>query len=294
MEKTHRRPRLLSALLAALLLLLTACAGKSGAPSDPDSQTVFVPADSAPEPAPSPAGEQGSAAPADGGQTPETPPAQTTPDRAETDPPEENPPEETQPPEEDPPEEPPAEETDWRLILVNADHPIPEGYTFPILELPNGHAVDERIYPELMQMFEDARAAGIYPLINESYRTAEEQQDIMDSYIRRYEASGMSHEEAVAEAHRVVAEPGTSEHQLGLALDIKAEFDSDPWPTWEWLLQNCWRYGFIRRYATDKEAITGYAYEPWHFRYVGVEAAKEIMEQGLCLEEYLAARETGE
>ena len=180
----------------------------------------------------------------------------------------------------------PADES-WKLLLVNADHPLPEGFTVSLKELRNGHHVDERIYPELQQMFDDARAAGIYPFINESFRTAERQQQIMDSYITRYEAQGMSHDEAVKQAHSLVAEPGTSEHQLGLALDIIAEFDADSTATWNWLRDNAWRYGFILRYPADKVDLTGIDYEPWHFRYVGKEAAREITERGICLEEYL-------
>lgn len=180
----------------------------------------------------------------------------------------------------------PADES-WKLLLVNADHPLPEGFTVSLKELRNGHHVDERIYPELQQMFDDARSAGIYPFINESFRTAERQQQIMDSYIARYEAQGMSHDEAVKQAHSLVAEPGTSEHQLGLALDIIAEFDADSTATWNWLRDNAWRYGFILRYPADKVDLTGIDYEPWHFRYVGKEAAREITERGICLEEYL-------
>jgi D-alanyl-D-alanine carboxypeptidase len=98
----------------------------------------------------------------------------------------------------------------------------------------------------------------------------------------------MSHDEAVEAALEIVAIPGTSEHQLGLALDIIAEYDEDSTATWVWLKENCARYGFILRYPAGKEEITGYSYEPWHFRYVGEEAAEEIMSRGITLEEYLA------
>ena len=181
----------------------------------------------------------------------------------------------------------PAEES-WRLLLVNAEHPLPEGFRVKLKALRNGHQVDERIYPELQQMFDDARAAGIYPYINESYRTTQRQQEIMDKYVARYEAEGMSHEAAVQKALTVVAVPGTSEHELGLALDIIAEYDNDSTATWNWLRDNCWRYGFILRYPADKEELTGISFEPWHFRYVGVPDAQAIMERGLCLEEYLS------
>ena len=182
--------------------------------------------------------------------------------------------------------EPPTDDS-WKLILVNAEHPLPEDFTVVLKELRNGHHVDERMYPELQQMFDDARSVGIYPFINESFRTAERQQQIMDKYIANYEAMGMKHEEAVKKAREIVALPGTSEHQLGLALDIIAEYDADSTATWKWLKKNCWKYGFILRYPADKVEITGISYEPWHFRYVGVEAAREIMERGICLEEYL-------
>ena len=178
------------------------------------------------------------------------------------------------------------EDDSWKLVLVNSTHPLPEDFTVTLKELRNDHHVDERIYPELQQMFDDARAEGIYPLINESFRTAERQQEIMDKYIANYETNGMSHDAAVAAAEKIVAIPGTSEHQLGLALDIIAE-NGDSTATWQWLKENCWRYGFILRYPADKTEITGISYEPWHFRYVGVEAAREIMETGVALEEYL-------
>lgn len=192
---------------------------------------------------------------------------------------------ETDPPETEIPV--PIEDNSWKLILVNADHPLPEDFSVALKELRFGHHVDERIYPELQQMFDDARAAGIYPLINESFRTRERQQEIMDKYIASYEAAGMSHEEAVKKAREIVALPGTSEHELGLALDIIAEYDADSTATWNWLKENSWKYGFILRYPADKVEITGYSYEPWHFRYVGCPAAQEITEQGLCLEEYV-------
>ena len=191
-------------------------------------------------------------------------------------------------PEEEPVEEPAQSEgDDWKLILVNAGHPLPEDYSITLKELRNDQWVDERIYPELQQMFDDARAEGIYPLINESYRTAERQQEILDGYIESYQANGLSEEEAVAQAMEIAASPGTSEHQLGLAVDIISETDEDDTPTWQWLEANCSRYGFILRYPEDKTEITGISYEPWHFRYVGKEAAEEIMERGITLEEYL-------
>ena len=182
-----------------------------------------------------------------------------------------------------------AEESDWRLILVNRWNPLPSDYQFEKEELSGGQAVDARIYPELQQMFDDARAEGVTPHISSSYRTNAEQQEIMDDKIAEYEAQGYSADEAKTAAEEWVAIPGTSEHELGLAVDIT----TNNWETqdanivWDWLNENCWKYGFIRRYPEDKTDITGVINEPWHYRYVGKEAAKEIMEQGICLEEYL-------
>ena len=90
-----------------------------------------------------------------------------------------------------------------------------------------------------------------------------------------------------------MARPGTSEHQLGLALDIvdldyqQLDTRQEETPEQKWLMENSWKYGFILRYPTDKSNITGIIYEPWHYRYVGKEAAKVIHEKGICLEEYL-------
>ena len=194
----------------------------------------------------------------------------------------------TEPPTEPPPTEPPVPEQDWRLLLVNGETPLPEDFSVTLKELRNQQQVDERIYPELQQMFDDARAEGYLPYINESFRTAEDQQDILDRRIAQHEAEGLSHEEALQKALDYVARPGYSEHQTGLALDIISEDGGDSTPLWQWLRAHARDYGFILRYPEGKEALTGIAYEPWHYRYVGVEAAREMEEAGICLEEYLA------
>lgn len=184
---------------------------------------------------------------------------------------------------------------DWNLLLVNGDNPLPEDFQVPELtQLKNGHAVDSRIYPALQQMVDDARAAGLSPLICSSYRTQEKQQTLFDQQVQKYLARGCSQEEARQEAARWVALPGTSEHQSGLAVDIvdtanqNLNQQQEDTPVQQWLMTHCADYGFILRYPTDKGEETGIGYEPWHYRYVGTEAAREIMGQGLCLEEYLA------
>lgn len=182
-------------------------------------------------------------------------------------------------------------ETDeWKLLLVNRDHPLPEDYQVELVRLSNGQSVDSRIYPALQKMFDDARASGIYPIVASGYRTTQDQQRIMDEKIQEFIAQGYSQEEAKQEALNWVAVPGTSEHQLGFAVDINADgINSYGDQVYQWLNENGWRYGFIQRYPSDKTEITGISYEPWHYRYVGEEAAKEIYDQGVCLEEYLGA-----
>ncbi|MCQ2418630.1 MAG: M15 family metallopeptidase [Clostridia bacterium] len=184
----------------------------------------------------------------------------------------------------------PEEDDDWMLVLVNRNNPLPEGFTVELKALQNEQFVDDRIYPELQKMFDDARDLGYSPLINESFRSHERQQEIMDAHIASYESSGYSHEDAVASAETEVAIPGTSEHELGLALDITTVGDIDPTSLWSWLAENSWKYGFILRYPEEKTDITGITYEPWHFRYVGKKAAEEIYSSGVCLEEYLTNR----
>ena len=180
-------------------------------------------------------------------------------------------------------------EHDWRLTLVNKWNPLPERVETEIVELANGERVDKRIYPYLQKMFDDARAAGIYPIVRSGYRTRREQEEIYDGRIQEYQAEGMSAEEAKAETELWVAVPGTSEHELGLAVDINADkIHSGGAEVYAWLKDHAHLYGFINRYPSDKTEITGVANEPWHYRYVGVETAAEIYERGICLEEYLA------
>ena len=181
----------------------------------------------------------------------------------------------------------------WELLLVNPWNPLPEDYTFTLKELSNGHAVDERCYPDLQAMMDACRAEGLSPLICSSYRSREKQESLFQNKVERLISQGMSREEAEEEAGKVVAVPGTSEHQLGLAVDIvdvnNQLLDSSQESTavQQWLMVHSWEYGFILRYPNDKSAVTGIIYEPWHYRYVGKEAAKEIYEAGVCLEEYL-------
>ena len=134
----------------------------------------------------------------------------------------------------------------------------------------------------------EAREQGYGLFVREGYRTQEEQQQLLDEKIEAYENDGKSKSEAKRLAEQWVAIPGTSEHQLGIAVDINADTTkSSSDDVYNWLAENAHTYGFIKRYPSNKTDITGVINEPWHYRYVGKEAALEIYSQGICLEEYI-------
>lgn len=179
---------------------------------------------------------------------------------------------------------------DWRLILVNNKNAIPKNYKIELTQLSNGIYIDSRIYPDLQLMFDDAREDGVYPVVGEGYRTHEEQQNIMNDKIDSFIDEGYSKSEAEKLAKEWVAEAGKSEHELGMALDINADISvSSDEEVYSWLAENAYKYGFILRYPPDKKYITGIDYEPWHYRYVGVESALEIYSRQITLEEYLGS-----
>lgn len=180
---------------------------------------------------------------------------------------------------------------DWRLILVNRDHPLDEEYSVELTELRYDQTVDSRIYPDLQAMFDEMREDGLTPRVVEGYRSREEQTEKLEEKIRDYMGYGKSREEARELALTRVEEPGTSEHETGMCVDVSSESgDNDSAnDVWKWMDENCSRFGFIKRYPYDKSSITGIKGEPWHYRYVGAEAAQEIMQKGITLEEYLGA-----
>ena len=182
-------------------------------------------------------------------------------------------------------------------LLVNLWNPLPEDYTVELEKLDNGLQIAAEARPALEQMLSDCEAAGLDVTVCSAYRTESTQNRLYQNKIARLRAAGYSQEEALAEAGRWVAPPGTSEHQTGLAVDIMATdypvLDEKQAQTEEqqWLMEHCWEYGFILRYPTDKSSVTGIGYEPWHYRYVGQEVAADIYARGICLEEYIAVPE---
>ena len=199
-----------------------------------------------------------------------------------------------QPEEESLPEKPApdADAGDWTEpslpVLVNPTHPMAEGYMPQLQEVRGGYYLDERAAGALEQMLVDAEKDGISLWIVSAYRSVERQVNNYNNKIEEYVNMGLPREEAVIETSKYIAIPGTSEHCLGLAVDLNSleeSFAQDP--AYDWLIANCAGYGFILRYPKDKTDITGIYYEPWHYRYVGVNHARVIMEKKICLEEYL-------
>ncbi len=184
-------------------------------------------------------------------------------------------------------------DTNWQLILANPWNTLPENFTVETKSFHNGHSVDRRIFDDLEMMLEAAKREGLSPIICSSYRTLEKQKSLFENKIGKYLSNGLSDQEAAVEAAKWVAIPGTSEHQTGLAVDIVAKSyqildkEQENTPEQKLLMENSYKYGFILRYPENKSDLTGINYEPWHYRYVGKEAAKEIYENGICLEEYL-------
>lgn len=187
---------------------------------------------------------------------------------------------------------------DWMLTLVNYNNPLPDTYKPVLKSLSNGLQFDARAIDQLNLMLSDARAQGLSPVVCSAYRSVEYQQKLFNNQVKKQMAKGLDRQQAELEAQKVVAYPGTSEHNLGLAADIVSlsyqHLDQAQANTAEvkWLTRHCSEYGFILRYPEGKTNITGVIYEPWHFRYVGIDAAKEIMESGQCLEEYLEFKES--
>lgn len=184
----------------------------------------------------------------------------------------------------------------WYLTLVNFENPLPEEFApSELAEVDNGYEADSRITDAAKQMIADAYDENVRIIALSAYRDYEYQMDLFENKVQRLQKeNGYSVTKAREEAATVVAYPGTSEHQLGLALDLvdarhtALDESQESTAAYQWLCKHCDEYGFIVRYPNGKTDITGIIYEPWHFRYVGKEAAKVIMENDLTLEEYLA------
>ena len=170
--------------------------------------------------------------------------------------------------------------TGKHVQMVNKWNPVPDDYQVELVSY-GGYQIAAEAYDPLVQMIEQLKGLGYYK-VTSIYRSVQHQQNIWDSRYYNYLAAGYSHDGAIAEVGKHVAVPGTSEHHLGLAVDIDGVA-----AVHGWLAEHSWEYGFIVRYPDGKTDITGIVYEPWHYRYVGRELAKEIYESGLTMEEYM-------
>lgn len=183
------------------------------------------------------------------------------------------------------------------LILVNPWNYIPEDYTLELETVQGKYKMDIKAAESARNLVAAAKEAGFNMQLCSAYRTVEKSTELYQRKVNQYIGYGYSEADAKVEAAKWVAPPGTSEHHTGLAMDLVSsdywnyysdlEHDYEKFNSFKWMYEHCAEFGFILRYPKDKQDITGITYEPWHYRYVGIEAAEYIMENGLCLEEYL-------
>lgn len=181
------------------------------------------------------------------------------------------------------------------LILANKDNPLPADYAPDLAYLEGGsYQMQSEAAAAFDRMKNAANATGLHLMACSTYRSVERQTELFNAEIQKWMGQGMDEAAAREQAATVVMVPGCSEHNTGLAVDVgsitnqRVEEDFENEPEFAWLQEHAAEYGFILRYPADKVEVTGVTYEPWHYRYVGVENAQKIKESGLCLEEYLA------
>ena len=178
-------------------------------------------------------------------------------------------------------------------VLVNKENPRPVTYRVSLAELDCGERVSNELETALKRMLSAAEKEDLYIVVASGYRTKKKQIQLMEEEIQKNLWDDMSPEEAKEDALLTVAPPGFSEHETGLAVDLVAAGNQNLDETQEktdenkWLRNYCAEFGFILRYPRGKEKVTGFSYESWHFRYVGIKAAKEITARKIALEEYL-------
>lgn len=183
----------------------------------------------------------------------------------------------------------------WNLQLVSAKSPLPENFSIETAKIKSQFARDEgmsfdaRAVDYLNNMCEAAAKEDVTLLVISCYRPHYRQESLFENELADVKAEnpGISEADAVKKASTVVAYPGTSEHEVGLAVDFNSVLQTfEHTKQFQWLSAHAAEYGFVLRYPKDKESVTGIVYEPWHYRYVGVEHAKNMNSLGMCLEEY--------
>ncbi len=182
----------------------------------------------------------------------------------------------------------------WEYTLVNKDNPLSPDYAADMSAVLDGQHFDSHAADALKEFIAAAKAEGLTVYITSSYRSYDTQEYLFNKKVNEYLSSEGSPEAATEKAKTIVAYPGTSEHQLGLACDIVDKYyeymdeSIENTPLSIWMAAHSAEYGFILRYPKNKTDVTGVMYEPWHFRYVGKEAATYITQKGLTLEEFVA------
>lgn len=181
---------------------------------------------------------------------------------------------------------------DVSKIIVNGKYSLPANYKPQLAEAVKGSGVylDYRVAPYYQQMYDAALKDGITLTPISGYRSYDRQKNNFENRIKEHMNSGMDKVEATKKAATVIMVPGSSEHNAGLAMDICSLAESfENYKEFQWLDEHAHEYGFILRYPKDERSreITGVVYEPWHYRYVGVDTAKEIKSKGITLEEYV-------
>ncbi len=186
--------------------------------------------------------------------------------------------------------------TDWKLILVNYENSLPDDFEIDLANIDKTRKFDSRAIQFLNEMLQAMKSDGITNVwVQSAYRSVEHQEKVFERKVKQYEQQGKSHEEAEKLALQTINKPGTSEHNLGLAVDFNyVDYHFDETAGFIWLKENAEKYGFILRYAKEKESITKVDYEPWHWRYVGTENAMKMNEMRMCLEEYVEYLESQE
>ena len=190
---------------------------------------------------------------------------------------------------EEPEEKIEKEITDWRLTLANYENLLPEDFTVEVANIDSARQFDVRAIGELNDMLNAMKKAGITNIwVQSAYRSVARQKELYDNSIQKYLKQGKTQEEAENLTNEYINKPGSSDHNLGLAVDFNyVDNKFEKLDGFKWLQKNAENYGFILRYPKDKEDITKISYESWHWRYVGKEHAKKMNELNMCLEEYV-------
>lgn len=185
----------------------------------------------------------------------------------------------------------------WELVLVSNEYPLDEKYKPKLTEIEKERYVDSRIAEDTKRMLKDGEEAGMKFYVVSAYRSMEDQKKVFNENMQLKVNEGDSYIDAYYNTAKAISAPNCSEHSLGLSLDIVSseydELDSAQADTKEakWLAENAYKYGFILRYPKGKEEITHITFEPWHYRYVGKEAAEQITKKKITFEEYLGVNQ---